>query len=154
MSDPAEVFHPGVYLKEEIEAREWTWRAFEDESGIDYATLTLLIFGNEAVTPELAEKIAAAFGTSPEMWLNLQASWDARHHRPTELIPHEAEIQAMLVASFQRMKDIYGVRADLMLGCDNGDAQYIEGVYDVVSLIYGIEQATRLYDAAKAEAGL
>lgn len=71
---PAEVFPPGVYLKEEIEARGWIQSEFAEIIGKPPAMVNQIILGKRAITPETAQVIAAALGTSAELWLNLEAA--------------------------------------------------------------------------------
>ena len=37
-----------------------------------------IVHGKRAITADTALRLAAYFGTSPQMWLNLQASYDLR----------------------------------------------------------------------------
>jgi addiction module HigA family antidote len=34
------------------------------------------IGGHRGISPEMAKKLAAALGTSPELWMNLQVSYE------------------------------------------------------------------------------
>jgi HTH-type transcriptional regulator/antitoxin HigA len=56
---PAETWPPGEFIREELEARGWTAR----DLGID---------PDMPVDEDMAKRLGAAFGTSPEYWLNLQ----------------------------------------------------------------------------------
>ncbi len=73
---PAEVFHPGEYLRDELEARGWTQTQFAKIIGRPVQLVNGIINGKTAVTAQTAKEIAAAFGTSAEVWLNLQSSYD------------------------------------------------------------------------------
>jgi addiction module HigA family antidote len=42
-----------------------------------------LVNGKRGVTPETAWLLAAAFKTSPDFWMNLQAQHDLAKNRPT-----------------------------------------------------------------------
>jgi addiction module HigA family antidote len=45
-------------------------------------TISKIVNGGGAVTPDMALRLAAAFGTSPQLWLNLQQNcdlWQAAH---------------------------------------------------------------------------
>jgi addiction module HigA family antidote len=45
--------------------------------GVGRVTFSRLLNGHSAVSPEMAVRLAGAFGTSsPEVWLNLQAKYD------------------------------------------------------------------------------
>lgn len=65
-------FHPGVYIEETMYA------FFADKVGIDEDDLVMLLEGEKDVTPEIAKKLSDGLGTSVELWMNLQLSFD-RH---------------------------------------------------------------------------
>jgi len=68
---PAEVFPPGEFLKDELEARGWTQVEFAEIIGKDTRLVSEVISGKRAVTPETAMVLAAALGTSADLWMNL-----------------------------------------------------------------------------------
>lgn len=63
-------FHPGYYI------REVMIQNFADILGWDYDFLESLIDGKIDVDDELAEILAHKFGTSKNVWLNLQENFD------------------------------------------------------------------------------
>lgn len=71
----AEVFPPGEYIKDEIEARGWTQRELARVLGRSEPKVSELINGKRAITSQTAKELAAAFGTSAEVWLNLEMRW-------------------------------------------------------------------------------
>jgi HTH-type transcriptional regulator/antitoxin HigA len=72
---PAEVFPPGEFIEDELEARGWTQRDLAEIIGIAPSTLNLIVTGKRAITPEMAKAIGGAFGTPPEFWLNLENAY-------------------------------------------------------------------------------
>ena len=72
---PAEVFPPGEFLREELEAREWSQQALADILDRPPRLISELIAGKRAITPETAKGLAEAFGTSPEYWMNLESQY-------------------------------------------------------------------------------
>ena len=72
---PAEPFHPGEYLKEEIDARRWTFDHLAFLTGIDRKIIVSLIRGQTDITPDVAHALAKAFGQEAQTWMNLQASY-------------------------------------------------------------------------------
>jgi HTH-type transcriptional regulator/antitoxin HigA len=72
---PARVIHPGIILRDELEAREWTQKDFAKITGRPEKTISAIIQGKKEITPETAMEFAAAFGTSPDIWNNLQANY-------------------------------------------------------------------------------
>ena len=73
---PAEVFPPGDFIREEIEERGWTQEDLATILRRPVQTVNLIINGKKSITAETARQLAAAFGTSAELWLNLQSSYD------------------------------------------------------------------------------
>ena len=71
-----EPFHPGEIIKEEIEARKWTHEDLADVMGCSRHTVLRLIKGATGVTAETAIALAKAFGTSAQLWMNLQTSFE------------------------------------------------------------------------------
>jgi HTH-type transcriptional regulator/antitoxin HigA len=72
---PARAFPPGRILQKELEARGWTDR---DLAAIDEdlpQTIASIIQGQHHITPEIAEKLSKAFGTSAQSWINLENNY-------------------------------------------------------------------------------
>lgn len=68
---------PGEILLEEfLIPLGITQKALADHLGCDYKVMNRIINGKAAVTPKIAIKLAAAFETSPEFWLNSQTAVD------------------------------------------------------------------------------
>ena len=67
------VFHPGETLQDELDERGITQTEFAEIIDRPTRTVNEIVNGKRAVTPETAQAIAAALGTSPEMWLKMQA---------------------------------------------------------------------------------
>lgn len=72
---PAEVFSPGEYLNDELEARGWSQAEFADIIGRPAPVVSQIIRGKRAITPEIAKELSAALGTSAEVWMNLEAAY-------------------------------------------------------------------------------
>lgn len=80
---PVEVFHPGEFLKEEIEARNWSQQELADILGRSPRLISEVISGKRAVTPETAKALSDAFGTSAEYWMNLESQYQLSKVRYT-----------------------------------------------------------------------
>ena len=78
MSDqPTNPFHPGEILLEEfLEPMGVTQAAFAERLGWTRARLNELVRGKRGVTAESALDLARVLGTSPKLWMNLQATFD------------------------------------------------------------------------------
>jgi len=94
---PAEVFPPGEFIREEIEARGWSQAEFAEILGRPPRLVSELIAGKRAVTPETAKGLAAAFGTSAQLWLNLESSFQLSRlkHDGSDAISRRAKLYEM-----------------------------------------------------------
>jgi HTH-type transcriptional regulator / antitoxin HigA len=72
---PAEVFPPGEFIKEEIEARGWSQVELAEILGRPPRLISELIAGKRAITPETARGLGDAFGTGAQFWMNLESSY-------------------------------------------------------------------------------
>ena len=74
MSDrvPAEIFPPGEFLQDELDARGWTQTQFAEIIGRKHGVINELVLGKRAITPETAQELAAALGTSAQFWIILR----------------------------------------------------------------------------------
>jgi HTH-type transcriptional regulator / antitoxin HigA len=69
---PAEAFPVGDHLVEELDNRGWTQAEFAEILGRPPQVISEIVSGRKEITRESAAQIAAALGTSPQFWLNLQ----------------------------------------------------------------------------------
>ncbi len=69
---PIELFHPGEYIAEELEARGWSQAQFAKKLGCSPSTVSRIISGEARITPLMADLIGACFGTDAELWLSLE----------------------------------------------------------------------------------
>jgi plasmid maintenance system antidote protein VapI len=79
MRKPAEVFHPGVHLLDELKARGWTNRKFAKKCIYPTWFINKVVCGDENINFKIAETFGRVLGTSAEYWLNLQKAWDERN---------------------------------------------------------------------------
>jgi addiction module HigA family antidote len=69
--------HPGQVLKElYFEPLGLSQLAVADNLGVTRKTLSMLLNGHQGISAEMALRLAKAFNTSPELWLNLQRNYD------------------------------------------------------------------------------
>ena len=74
---PKNPFHPGeVLFGEFLEPIGKTQAEFARQLGWTKARLNELIRGKRGITAESALDLAQALGTSPKLWMNLQATYD------------------------------------------------------------------------------
>jgi addiction module HigA family antidote len=68
---------PGEILRHEFLApMRMTQKRLADHLGCDVKVVNRIVNGRSAVTAEMALKLGAAFGTTPEFWLNAQKACD------------------------------------------------------------------------------
>ncbi len=74
---PKNPFHPGEILLEEfLEPKGVTQAALAEKLGWTKTRLNELIRGKRGLTAPAALDLAEALGTSPKLWMNLQATYD------------------------------------------------------------------------------
>ena len=72
--------HPGEILAEEfLSPMGLTQAEAARRMRMSTNRLNELIRGKRGVTAAMAIRLAELLGTSPELWLNLQTTWDLRH---------------------------------------------------------------------------
>jgi addiction module HigA family antidote len=69
--------HPGEILSELcLEPLELSVTRAAEALGVSRKTLSAIVNGRAGISPEMALRLAKAFGTSPESWLNQQMHYD------------------------------------------------------------------------------
>ena len=69
--------HPGEVLSEEfLKPLGLSASALARRIGVPGNRVTSIVAGKRAVTGDTALRLAAAFGTSAEFWMNLQMGWE------------------------------------------------------------------------------
>ncbi len=132
-------FHPGEYLRDEIEARGWTPSDLADILGIRRNIVSDLLVGRRSVSPAMAKDIAEALGTSAQFWLNLQSAFSLAQEadRKTE-IAHKARVYSM--APVSEMVKRRWIEATTNLG----------GLEREICKFYGIKTIDEPFDIAHA----
>jgi antitoxin HigA-1 len=81
MHDPA---HPGEVLKElYLEPLGLSVTEAAKKLGVTRKTLSQLVNAQAGVSPAMALRLAKAFNTSPDSWLNMQRNYDLWHLEQT-----------------------------------------------------------------------
>jgi addiction module HigA family antidote len=74
--------HPGEYVLHEcINALGLTITEAAEGLGVTRNTLSRLVNAHNGISPEMAVRLSLAFGSTPEMWLRLQNSYDLAQAR-------------------------------------------------------------------------
>lgn len=72
---PAEIFPPGEFLQDELHAREWSQADLADILGKPATAVSEIILGKRRITPDMARLLSQALETSPNVWLNLESTY-------------------------------------------------------------------------------
>lgn len=70
-----EAFPPGEYIREELETRGWSQLDLAEILGRPPQAVNEIISGKRAITPDTAHALADAFGTSAQLWMNLDTAY-------------------------------------------------------------------------------
>ena len=69
--------HPGRIVKQDcVEPLGLTITEAAGALGVTRQALNNLVNGKAGISPEMAVRLSKAFGSSPEMWLRLQANYE------------------------------------------------------------------------------
>ena len=89
----AEVFPPGEFIREELEARGWTQADLAAIIKSSARLVNEIVAGKRSVTPETAHRLGQAFGTSAELWLGLESDYQlAKSDAPDKSIAKRAQL--------------------------------------------------------------
>ena len=94
---PAEVFPPGDFIREEIEARGWTQGDLAQIMNRPIRLINELIAGKKQITPETARGLSTAFGDSdPLYWMNLDSAYRLANTEPAdEAVARRAKLYSL-----------------------------------------------------------
>ncbi|MEX2170582.1 MAG: ImmA/IrrE family metallo-endopeptidase [Pirellulales bacterium] len=81
---PAEVFPPGDFIREELEARNWTQSDLAAILKRPLPAVNEIIKGKKAITPDTAKALGDVFQTGPEFWLNLENAYRLALSAPSD----------------------------------------------------------------------
>ena len=70
--------HPGEILREELNTIGLSANALSKELGVPVNRITMILNGQRGVSADTALRLARYFGTTPQLWLNLQKTWELR----------------------------------------------------------------------------
>ena len=79
--------HPGaILLAEFLEPLGVTQVDFVERIGVPHQRMNEIVRGKRGLSPETAWLFAAAVGTTPEFWVNLQTAHDLVASKPTRSV--------------------------------------------------------------------
>ncbi len=68
--------HPGRIVKGSLDELGLTITEAATVLGVTRPTVSKLVNGHAAISPEMAVRLSKAFGSTPEFWLRLQLAYD------------------------------------------------------------------------------
>jgi len=95
---PARPVSPGRVLRRELEARGWTQQDLARIVGRPPQVINQIVQGKKQITPETAIELSQAFGTSAELWTNLEAAYRlqlAAQQEPDKAIARRSRLYAI-----------------------------------------------------------
>lgn len=77
--------HPGEMLLEEfLNPMGLSQRDLAEGIRVPYQRVNELVNARRGITPATALRLAKYFGTTPDLWMNLQLRWDLYHAQVAE----------------------------------------------------------------------
>ena len=78
-----EAIHPGEFLADELEEIEITATGLSRQIDVPANRVSQIINRKRDITADTALRLGQFFGTGPELWMNLQKSYDLDKARAT-----------------------------------------------------------------------
>jgi addiction module HigA family antidote len=80
--------HPGEILLEEfLMPMGLSQVKFAAHIGVSVQRINEIVRGKRGITPETAWLFSQAFGTTPQIWINLQTNYDLAQNKPDRKVP-------------------------------------------------------------------
>lgn len=90
-----DVPHPGFYIREELDAREWSQRDLAYILGVQEQAVNMIIARKRGISSEMAKALGQAFDVNPELFANLQRAYDmSRARDPDPGVSRRARLQS------------------------------------------------------------
>jgi HTH-type transcriptional regulator / antitoxin HigA len=90
------VKHPGHYIKEEMEERDWSQRDLAFILGVSEQALNPILNGKRGISPDMAKAFGLAFNVPAEFFANLQQAYDlSRARTPDSSVAVRREMQSV-----------------------------------------------------------
>ena len=78
MSNGMRPVHPGEILSEELQELGMSANALAVALGVPTNRITAILKGQRGITADTALRLSRYFGTTPQLWLNLQKTFELR----------------------------------------------------------------------------
>ena len=73
-----ESVHPGEVLRDELDEVGLSANALSKALGVPVNRVTMILNGQRGVSANTALRLARYFGSTPQLWRNLQKTWELR----------------------------------------------------------------------------
>ena len=70
--------HPGEILRDELDELGLSANALSKALGVPVNRVTMILNGQRGVGADTALRLARYFGSTPQLWMNLQKTWELR----------------------------------------------------------------------------
>ncbi|MDE2993629.1 MAG: HigA family addiction module antitoxin [Chloroflexota bacterium] len=70
--------HPGEILRDELDELGMSASALAAALAVPTSRITAILRGERGITADMALRLSRYFGTTPQLWLNLQQSFELR----------------------------------------------------------------------------
>ena len=91
-----DVPHPGEFIREELEARDWSQRDLAYILDVPEQSVNMLVSGKRGISPEMAKALGKAFDVSAEYFARLQQAFEMSNARaPDPSIERRAKLQSI-----------------------------------------------------------
>jgi addiction module HigA family antidote len=84
--------HPGVLLRDELATLRLSARKFAAHIHVPHNAISGIMNGERSISAQMAIRLAQAFGTTPQYWLNLQTIYDLKRAQ-AEMPPEALRIE-------------------------------------------------------------
>lgn len=99
--------HPGQILKElYIAPLRLSQLVVANHLGITRKTLSMLLNGRQGISAEMALRLGKAFGTTPDLWVNLQKKYDLWQARTRVDLKVVRKFSPSLLQRITRISDL------------------------------------------------
>ena len=139
------LFPPGEFIRDELDARHWTQEDLAAILGRPLKTVNNIISAKKQITPKTAQELGAAFGTSAELWLNLEVAYRLTLEKQEQAdVAHRARLY-----DFAPVKDMS--RRQWITKCDTAAA--LDAELCTFFQISSVDQNPQLSVAARKSTG-
>lgn len=106
------VNHPGLIIKDAIDELNLNQSEFALRSGLSIKNVSTLISGDSNITFDVAVKLSNFFGSSVELWINLQTQFDLFMTEFQRTYDYENDWKVLKLIDRYFLEDYLGIRID------------------------------------------